>query len=87
MTEGEARTKWCPMGRVLMESKNGAGVSFVAINQGQETPGAGVKGPMCFGSGCMMWRWIGEYKATKAGPIWQGDSAHGYCGLAGKPNG
>ncbi len=89
MTEDEAKTKWCPMVRVLMSSKDGNSFepSFnrMVLEDDPQTPRIG--GAMnCIGSACMMWRWQTDpdgrqmMKATDIPP-----SKIGYCGLAGEP--
>lgn len=77
MTEEEARTKWCPFGRVY--SPNGA------YNRTETTAAAGPS--RCIASNCMAWRWIKDpvtnlFTFGKELPSYEGE--HGYCGLAGK---
>ena len=67
MTEEEARAKWCPI---------------VRQTPSQLETMTGTAWTNCIGSACMMWRWDGKYRATKAGPMRVGDGKHGYCGLA-----
>lgn len=70
ITEEEAKTRWCPYSRVLIENQGDG--SYDAGNRWQ------IEGPppinsKCLGSICMAWRFEQE------------GSTHGYCGLAGKP--
>lgn len=77
MTEDEAKTRWCPMVRIvaandhIQENRHG---QFKAV-------GAVGKGPFCIGSACMMYRhqlsW--QFYASSDGWQWK---RHGYCGLA-----
>lgn len=80
MTEDEAKTKWCPMSRVVSGDKEAGVVSAVAFNRTMNVGTVPVeigypKGACCIGSGCMMWRW----GKPSMGP---GYPDHGYCGLA-----
>jgi len=50
MTEDEARTKWCPMSRIIFDDEEG-GVANLNRN-GTDTFG------LCIASGCMMWRLV-----------------------------
>lgn len=78
MTETEAKTKWCPMVRIVVvnghvqENRHG---QFRAL-------GDDATGPFCIGSACMMWRWethqMGDWPPERVGD-------EGYCGLAGQP--
>lgn len=70
-TEAEAKNLWCPMAKHPTNATTTQARAF--------------REALCIGHTCMMWRWDGQYKATKAGPVRTGDSEHGYCGLAGKP--
>lgn len=74
MTEQEAKTKWCPMVRLLSEGQPGQLLS----NRPNSAPGGN-----CIGSGCMMWR-IRRWDSYPDGQC-PPEPADGYCGLAGKP--
>ena len=50
MTEQEARSKWCPMGRVL------GGVNKGTYNR-MEEDGEGSGLSLCLASDCAMWVW------------------------------
>jgi hypothetical protein len=98
LTEDEAKTKWCPMVRLVVaerDGSDGAGVNFnrTAIRNTSEygTPHAA----MCIGAGCMMWRWHEPWtSATEEGVGGDlvlrlsrkpGEPKRGFCGLAGRP--
>jgi len=69
-TEAEAKTKWCPMARAIVD---GAG-DAVASRNGH---GAGLAGTECLGSACMLWGWLNPP------PRHDGDKPQrGRCGLA-----
>lgn len=78
MTEEEARTKWCPMARV---------VGSVDMHDGPPIGGNRVGHPWrlspfeeqcrCIASECMAWRSVMDMRDAS--------SDHGYCGLAGRP--
>lgn len=76
VTEEEAKAKWCPFAR-----ENDGGFRPTTVNRGiGETCN-------CLASACMAWRrkWPGiPDDATITGSPTV-VSAHGYCGLAGKP--
>lgn len=85
MTEGEAKTKWCPFARVVMGADlgpqgtkgvdcGGAKTSFnrVGVNPNIIRTHAATN---CIGSNCMAWRTI-EVFGDKSPYL-------GYCGLAG----
>lgn len=81
LTEEEAKTKWCPHGRVWQKASSEGITSFT-------THGCMGSVPICIGSACMAWRFVpqGEnYSENMA----TGDRTYltpvGYCGLAGKP--
>ena len=96
MTEEEARKKWCPFARQMVEIRSQGGgvtgpVAVASANRFNDD-----KGTLCVASGCMAWRW-GESKFEGAQAVV--DAGHGrqrigtvdveikrgYCGLAGKP--
>jgi hypothetical protein len=94
MTEGEAKTKWCPFSRVV-QTGYGSGLyrrdSATAGNRlgdvDNGTEGLLV-GSHCIGSACMAWREIiKDREAPSPAPLGVREkySAGGYCGLAGKP--
>jgi hypothetical protein len=72
MTEDEAKTKWCPMVRVI--AYNGTYSS--------NRLDSSVMSKKCIASNCMLWRWLHpEYvRGTEADK-----GLSGYCGLGGKP--
>lgn len=75
MTEIEAKTKWCPMARVVWAKHNTEGKwitkGAVAFNRARiEFTAHEEEVGLCLASACMMWR------TAKDG---------GYCGLAGIP--
>lgn len=77
MTEGEAKTKWCP----YVRGPDVAGLGPVAANRTFE--GEPRNGARCIASGCMAWRWEG---GGPPDPNWSDpDKARGYCGNAGRP--
>ncbi len=91
MTEAEAKTRWCPMARVLYAVQGDAthGVKFAATNQFQDDYGKNLHSH-CIGSACMMWRKqyaVGmKYDATAQDAYETAeDRGEGFCGLAGKP--
>jgi len=77
LTEEEAKTKWCPMARVVTydalasEFDAGTPVGMCAANRSIGKISADAK---CIGSACMAWQW-GMPPARK----------RGVCGLAVKP--
>ena len=73
-TEAEAKTKWCPFVRLMVNSGGVLGdspphnrVLLFNVAKDDNIPEAAY----CIASACMAWR--------------TGDGVHGYCGLAGKP--
>jgi hypothetical protein len=70
VTEDEARTKWCPMVRFVVDSQDDGANRWIGHQSPPEC--------RCIASDCMMWRWrmpetLEEIEDCK------GD---GYCGLA-----
>lgn len=54
VTETEAKTKWCPMARVVgAPGSEAAGISWNRY-PGDASPASSA---CCIASGCMMWRW------------------------------
>lgn len=54
MTEDEAKTKWCPMARVIhFHDNDGPGISPAAGNRGAH--GQPKPESLCIASDCMMW--------------------------------
>lgn len=61
MTEEEAKTKWCPFARVLVESDEARDHSRIASANRLEVKGAGGsdlgwRAAHCVGPACMAWR-------------------------------
>jgi hypothetical protein len=54
MSEEEARTKWCPMVRIMLGHDNQAWQGLSVTNRGVTF--SGPQDCMCIGSNCMMWR-------------------------------
>lgn len=80
MTEEQAKTKWCPMVRIVVvndhiqENRHG---QFRAVdNDGT--------GPFCIGSACMMWREEQDKSDTNPRPVDANGKPSGFCGLAGR---
>lgn len=73
MTEQEAKSKWCPMVRIIITPANQTWGNKALTNR-IEFVNSGGSESLCIASNCMMWRW----EETKY-------IDDGYCGLAGKP--
>jgi hypothetical protein len=76
MTEDEAKTKWCPMARIIDSdgSYNRESDGFVPSNV------------FCLASACMMWSWTlsaGYLKAHPDDPFYKDRLPEGDCGLKG----
>lgn len=69
VTEEEAKTKWCPFARKLLDSCNGR-ASYNIKDDDERI--------RCVASGCMAWRWNNQRTFPDTGN--KGD-----CGLAGRP--
>lgn len=89
LTESEAKTKWCPLSRVLLPvNQSGNRVSTFhkmwATTQGDVEYYAQQEADCrCIASSCMFWRWS---SFAIANPDFQKDpQARGFCGAAGKP--
>lgn len=100
LTEEEAKTKWCPEARQLVEIKalqafsEATTLNATSCNRHGDNPYG-----TCIGSTCMAWRWHGM--RDKEGHVYTApqalDAAHGrvpinddsvpvgYCGKAGAP--
>lgn len=99
MTEDEAKTKWCPFARVLID--DGDGGHRTSANRlemgGEPGPDLDWPTPRCIASECMAWRQTVTVAKTIGGEPLQSGRAYitadietvttrvGYCGLAGKP--
>ena len=70
MTEEEAKTKWCPMVRTVLDAANYASGNHFEGGQFKERT-------TCKGSECMMWR-LQHNEDDGFEPT------NGYCGLAGR---
>ena len=90
MTENDATTRFCPLARSMIQSKNAEGVvvASTAVNQHR---GEQLQIMTCLGSQCMLWRWTGERVPVgdefikRWGPIrWvtRATAPAGKCGLA-----
>ena len=78
MTEDEAKTKWCPMVRVI-QIRTGPERYETLDNRACLNEDGG---PKCIGSECMMWRWL--YKISNDGSDPE-RTEHGGCGLVPSP--
>jgi len=94
MTEDDAKAKWCPFARVLVESDESRDHSRIASAnrlevRGEGVPDAGWRATFCIASACMAWRWS-EKQPSGLG-YWADGTPHansgavGFCGLAGAP--
>lgn len=73
LTEGYAKTRWCPETRVVTvvtPTLVAAGNTANIDNRGEGL----YPDTRCKGVGCMMWRWSNA---------WDGNHRLGYCGKAG----
>jgi hypothetical protein len=76
LTEEDAKTKWCPEGRLIASFDNGGAATFNRT-QGRSD------WPRCIGSACMFWRWsYGTGGFTRED---RDGNSLGYCGAAGAP--
>ena len=86
MTEDEAKTKWCPMARYIIDEGNQG--TYAAGNRPIGAP-FGV-GSNCIASDCMMWRWnnfVGKARDLEIGidvdvVTDKKSTIDGCCGLA-----
>ena len=86
MTEQEAKTKWCPLGKRYIADEFNMGAAMTAINEPE-----GDYRQSCIASDCMMWqeqfRKVTEADVEACDLFEVGDMNMpdgGYCGLAGK---
>src|SRR5262245_40065406 len=97
ITEAEAKTKWCPLARLFVQSEIKTGGSITQIvtasaNAGLPTGNDGDDiRPHCIGSACMAWREVKERTSTGCendarppGPDWELDGNE-IRGPAGSP--
>jgi hypothetical protein len=77
MTEDQAKTKWCPMVRVLVTPDNSVWQSNILTNRGVIP--ASDNDTLCIASDCMVWQDTGLEKECNQ------SVRTGKCGLAGKP--
>ncbi len=81
-TEAEAKTKWCPMVRAVIQIGEvsdhavALGTTNLDVNM-TGRHGGNQTGAYCIGSDCMMWRWDGWPEGAKP------EEQEGHCGLAG----
>jgi len=74
MTEDQARTKWCPMYRLVAAGETQSSYNSIYMGEGQ------ISMPTkCIASDCMMWRWTVGERSHKINPGY----TEGLCGLAG----
>jgi len=90
VTEGQAKTKWCPLVRVLQRDDiarhSKKGEDFSATRTGFAPTVAVNRNPFgesseyrCIGSGCMAWHTVFSASPT--------DEPKGFCGAFGRPAG
>lgn len=60
LTEEEARTKWCPMARMLWADHIGGAWCVAAVNR--DHLGHIPHGSSCLASGCALWTWVDGYE-------------------------
>jgi len=80
MTEETAKTKWCPMVRIVIGHKDDIWQNRAVKNRA-EFVAKGCPEICCIASDCMMWRW--ELTREEAQNGYQ--AKKGYCGFGGKP--
>jgi hypothetical protein len=76
LTETEARTKWCPFVRFVLDSQG-----FAAGNRFD-----GARHSLCIASECMAWRFLGAAPTTQMTAEGKPIESRGFCGLAGRPS-
>lgn len=88
MTEDEAKTKWCPFARTVLQVDS-AGDALSIGNRHYHNDGPA---SFCIASSCMAWRWDQEPIRWSGRPgesmkpsEWEPSAEQGFCGLAGKP--
>lgn len=94
MTEEQAKTKWCPMVRLIDGQPPGAASTNREYKEfGTEHE----ESNRCIGAACMMWRWDDVpnpvYEAQSPFMQWTPanipmtikSETHGHCGLSGCP--
>lgn len=84
LTESEAKTKWCPLVRVVFPAGHAANKPSPALqkiieNSATESEKAyfalEISSCNCIASACMLWCWHGGQPGTEERP--------GFCGVAG----
>lgn len=74
-TEEQAKTKWCPYSRVMVDQDVEVSVNR-SVRGGEPDPDC-----MCVATGCMAWRWVvdasGKLVEAPDGAL------QGYCGMGG----
>lgn len=91
VTEDEAKTKWCPFARVIVD-REFAEESVASGNRwtGETLPTNSPTNSECLGPGCMAWRWQPRMEpagdpfdiSKSPGIARSAPPTHGYCGLA-----
>lgn len=78
LTEDEAKTKWCPLVRVLeFEDKHaGAGKTYEWVAAAVNRSASDIISNSCVAAKCMFWRW--SQQDREGVPT-------GFCGAAGLP--
>lgn len=88
VTEEEAKTKWCPESRKLVQiitAKDRNPIDATSANRSSED------GPItsCIGSACMAWQWLDQTimvpDQTIIRDVIRDPASLGFCGKAGKP--
>jgi hypothetical protein len=93
MTEEEAKTKWCPFARVVMDWSEDQEVIGPfnrdhIIEASALSEEDNISHATCLASACMAWRWDSgnpHDSESKGGILLPKDLWPGHCGLAGKP--
>lgn len=83
MTEGEAKTKWCPYARIAYHTPSGGIIPINRKIPKFDDAGTRIDGDeahvdaCCIGSQCMAWRWTANATRT---------NREGFCGAFGVPS-
>ena len=85
LTEQQAREKWCPAARVVLEGERERTPPFNRLATTVSVVDANPVDARCIASGCMWWRWERRWQPREHDGPTEVQTERGYCGMAGKP--